>query len=73
MLRPRLATVTVKSGDTLWDLAHINLGDPQRWLDIWHINRDIILTEQQRRGLAGLMYPENYIFPGQILTLPPRR
>ncbi len=34
--------VTVQSGDTLWGLAAQHLNDPERWVDIFDSNQDII-------------------------------
>ena len=34
--------VTVQSGDTLWGLAAQHLNDPERWVDIFDTNQDII-------------------------------
>lgn len=35
-------TYTVKSGDTLWDIATAKLGSGARWQEIYDLNRDII-------------------------------
>lgn len=34
-------TVTLKRGDTLWDLAEEHLGDPLRWPEIYELNKGI--------------------------------
>ena len=34
--------VTVQEGDTLWGLAAHHLNDPERWVDIFNSNQDII-------------------------------
>ncbi len=34
--------ITVQTGDTLWGLAAQHLDDPERWIDIFNSNRDII-------------------------------
>lgn len=35
-------TYTVKSGDTLWDIATAHLGSGARWQEIYNLNKDII-------------------------------
>ena len=49
--------VTVQEGDTLWDLAAHHLNDPQRWVDIFNSNQDIIQDP-------------NVILPGWELQIP---
>ncbi|MFC0531345.1 BTAD domain-containing putative transcriptional regulator [Phytohabitans kaempferiae] len=56
-------TVTVKSGDTLWDIAETWLGDPHRWAEIFHLNRD-------RYDQHGRMRGGDHIEPRWVLTLP---
>ncbi len=34
--------ITVRRGDTLWDLAGEHLGDPRRWPELFEANRDVI-------------------------------
>jgi nucleoid-associated protein YgaU len=51
-------TYVVRSGDTLSGIAQAELGDRNRWPEIFVLNR------------AVLQHP-NRIFPGQVLTLPP--
>ena len=34
--------ITVQTGDTLWGLAAQHLNDPERWIDIFNSNQDII-------------------------------
>jgi len=51
-------TYTVASGDSLWAIAARELGDGNRWRDLYEANRDII------GGDPGL------IRPGQVLTIP---
>ena len=50
-------TYTVKSGDTLWDIAASQLGSGARWNEIYDLNRNIISDA-------------NLIQPGWILKLP---
>lgn len=37
-----MATYTVKSGDTLSDIAQEKLGDADRWREIYEANKDAI-------------------------------
>ena len=39
---PAATSVTVRPGDTLWDLASAHLGDPRRWPEIYALNRAAI-------------------------------
>ncbi len=50
-------TYTVRRGDTLSGIAEEQLGDADRWPEIFALNRDVIEDP-------------NKIFPGQVLTLP---
>ncbi len=36
------ARITVRKGDTLWDLAHEHLGEAHRWPELFEANRDVI-------------------------------
>ncbi|MDE0117391.1 MAG: LysM peptidoglycan-binding domain-containing protein [bacterium] len=49
--------ITVKKGDTLWQLATHHFGDPKKWVDIYNSNQDIIQDP-------------NVILPGWELQLP---
>jgi hypothetical protein len=49
-------THTVKTGDTLWDLAQLYLGDPFKWPEIYRLN-----TEKVK--------DPHWIFPDQVLLI----
>ncbi|MEU6175863.1 LysM peptidoglycan-binding domain-containing protein [Streptantibioticus parmotrematis] len=55
---------TVRTGDNLSDIAQTQLGDADRWQQIFHLNEG----EQQPDG-ARFTDPD-LIYPGQSLTLP---
>ena len=50
-------TVTVRSGDSLSKIAQLELGNGNRWREIYELNQDQIANP-------------NVIFPGQVLKLP---
>jgi hypothetical protein len=47
---------TVVPGDTLWSISQRYLSAPQRWPDLWNLNRDTIKNP-------------NRIYPGDVLVL----
>lgn len=49
-------THRVIKGDTLWDIAEDHLGDPQKWRQIYKLNKDQIENP-------------HWIFPGQVFVL----
>ena len=55
--KPDNTRITVQSGDTLWELAAYHLDDPERWVDIYEANQDIIQNP-------------NVIVPGWELEIP---
>lgn len=55
---PSGTTYTVVERDTLWDIAGAHLGDPNRWPEVYDLNR------------ATIGENPDLIFPGQVLTLP---
>ncbi|HEV8150987.1 MAG TPA: LysM peptidoglycan-binding domain-containing protein, partial [Gemmatimonadales bacterium] len=36
------STHIVKSGETLWSIARVELGDPYLWQRIYELNRDVV-------------------------------
>ncbi|OZB89832.1 MAG: hypothetical protein B7X41_00690, partial [Microbacterium sp. 14-71-5] len=59
-----LPTVTVKRGDTLWDIAEHHLGDPMRYTEI----RDLNLGRTQPDGRQ--LKDADWVLPGWMLVLP---
>jgi nucleoid-associated protein YgaU len=51
-------TYTIKSGDNLSDIAQEQLGDANRWKEIYELNKDLIGDNP------------DLIHPGKTLTLP---
>jgi LysM repeat protein len=57
MVVPRITTMTVVRGDSLWRLSHRALGGGERYAVIYRANREQIRNP-------------NLIYPGQVLVLP---
>lgn len=53
----REVTHTVKTGDTLWDLAQTYLKNPFRWPDIFRRNTDVVQNP-------------HWIYPGEVIRIP---
>ncbi|WP_176743560.1 LysM peptidoglycan-binding domain-containing protein [Streptomyces agglomeratus] len=61
------------SGDTLWDIAARNLGDPERWTEIYDANQTVIeaaAREHPAPPVLGTSDRGHWIFPGTTLTIP---
>ncbi|MBS2545493.1 LysM peptidoglycan-binding domain-containing protein [Catenulispora sp. NL8] len=54
----------VRSGDTLWDIAKLHLGDPERWHDIYRLNAGRTQPD------GGALSDPQMILPGWRLRLP---
>ena len=51
------ASYTVKTGDTLWDLARTYLKNPFRWPDLFRRNADVVKNP-------------HWIYPGEVIRIP---
>jgi len=60
-------TYTVVKGDSLWRIAKQCLGDPERWPEIWKLNKGKYWPHVS--GHTKFRNPD-LIFPGWVLTLP---
>jgi nucleoid-associated protein YgaU len=62
--RDEAVTYEVRPGDSLWEIAEAELGDPMRWVEIWDLNRS-------RLQSVGSSDP-NVLHVGWVLELPDR-
>lgn len=62
-------TYTVKSGDCLWNIAKKQLGNANRWKEIYNLNKSIIESTAKKHGYKSSS-TGHWIFPGTKLTLP---
>lgn len=60
-----LRKVTIQQGDTLWKIAERELGDPQRWREVFHWN----VVPLMERGRVPERVGPNYIWPGTELVI----
>lgn len=62
-------THTVRTGDTLWDIAEDNYGDPYKYTAIYKANKDIIEKTAKKHGKKS-SNNGHWIYPPTVLTLP---
>jgi hypothetical protein len=68
---PQLSVYTVRTGDTLSDIAARYLGSSSRSSDIYNLNAALIKAECKKHGSSN--YPKGWhIWPGMKLKIPPR-
>ena len=67
--RDPLTSYTVKSGDNLWEISKVHLGDGARYKEIYTLNQTTIEAEAKKRGQVGSSNGR-YIYPGTVLSLP---
>lgn len=62
-------TYTVVSGDNLWDIARVKLGDGSRSSEIYELNKDTIEATAKKYGRVSSSNGW-WIYPGTVLRLP---
>ncbi|WP_281692975.1 LysM peptidoglycan-binding domain-containing protein [Agathobaculum desmolans] len=60
---------TVVSGDNLWDIARVKLGDGSRMDEIYELNKDTIEAAVKKYGRSSSSNGW-WIYPGTVLQLP---
>ena len=60
---------TVKSGDTLWDIARVKLGNGTKWQSIYNLNKAAIEAAAKKYGRSSSSNGW-WIYPGTVLKLP---
>lgn len=62
-------TYKIKSGDCLYSIAKKELGNSNRWRDIYNLNKTVIENTAKQHGYKSSS-TGHWIFPGTILELP---
>jgi hypothetical protein len=60
----------VKHGDSLWKLAGQQLGNPNRWPEVWSFHNQQVSRSRENGNRIFRIQDPNIIFVGQILYLP---
>lgn len=60
---------TIKSGDTLWEIAYKFYNDGSKWRQIYEANKEIIESTAKERGY-GSSQNGHWIFPGVTIKIP---
>ena len=66
---PKTTSYTVASGDNLWDIARVKLGDGSRMNEIYELNKDTIEAAAKKYGRSSSSNGW-WIYPGTVLQLP---
>ena len=66
---PAGKTYTIKSGDTLWDIARVKLGNGTKWQSIYNLNKATIEAAAKKHGRSSSSNGW-WIYPGTVLKLP---
>ncbi len=67
--KPKSKTYKVKSGDCLYNIAKRELGNSNRWKEIYNLNKTVIEKAAKKHGYKSSS-TGHWIFPGTILELP---
>jgi len=67
--KPTAKTYKVKSGDCLYNIAKKELGNSNRWKEIYNLNKTVIEKTAKQHGYKSSS-TGHWIFPGTILELP---
>ena len=62
----------VAPGDTLWSIAAAELGNPWRWPEIYHLNRERAEPDGQHLADPDLIYPGWTLLVPASSAAPPR-
>lgn len=62
-------TYTVQSGDSLWRIAQLKLGNGSRYPEIYALNQSVIETAAKSHGRSSSSKGA-WIYPGTVLSLP---
>lgn len=65
----KTSTYTIKSGDTLWEIAEKFFGAGSKWKTIYDANKDIIESTARKYGRSS-SDNGHWIYPGVKLTIP---
>ena len=60
---------TIKSGDTLWNIAKQKLGNGSKWTVLYNTNKIVIENAAKARGKAS-SNNGHWIFPNTVITIP---
>ena len=66
---PKNKTYTVKQGDTLCDIARVQLGNGSKWTSIYSLNKAAIEAAAKKYGRSSSSNGW-WIYPGTVLKLP---
>lgn len=60
---------TIKSGDTLWNIAKKKMGSGAKWTSLYNANKTVIENAAKSRGRASSSNG-HWIYPGTVIIIP---